>query len=134
MKYDSYGNVISESNPTFKSRHRFTGREFDSETGLQYYRARYYDSSTGRFVSEDPIGFASGDVNEYRYVSNTPANAVDPSGEKIDFQGAINKIRNFFKPAGKAKKKLENAQKKGKELAEKSKEVADIAGWDPFQF
>jgi RHS repeat-associated protein len=37
---------------------RYTGREFDAETGLYYYRARYYDPATGRFISEDPIGYA----------------------------------------------------------------------------
>ena len=40
---------------------KFTGREYDSATGLYYYRARWYDSSTGRFMSEDPMGFAAGE-------------------------------------------------------------------------
>lgn len=40
---------------------QYTGREFDTETGLYYYRARYYDPSTGRFLSEDPIGFSGVD-------------------------------------------------------------------------
>ena len=38
----------------------YTGREWDPETGLYYYRARYYDPKVGRFISEDPIGFAAG--------------------------------------------------------------------------
>ncbi|MBK9112497.1 MAG: hypothetical protein IPM88_12680 [Nitrospira sp.] len=45
-----------------------TGREFDSESGLYYYRARYYDALMGRFLQKDPIGFGSGDSNFYRYV------------------------------------------------------------------
>jgi RHS repeat-associated protein len=58
---------------------QFTGRENDG-TGLYYYRARYYDPQRQRFSSEDPIGFESGDVNLYAYVSNTPAIYVDPTG------------------------------------------------------
>jgi len=59
---------------------QFTGRENDGGTGLYYYRARYYNPVLGRFISEDPIGFAAGDVNLYAYVANSPTNAVDPSG------------------------------------------------------
>ncbi|MBY0516246.1 MAG: RHS repeat-associated core domain-containing protein [Bacteriovoracaceae bacterium] len=44
-------------------------------------RARYYDPSSGRFLSEDPIGFLGGDYNLYRYVGNNPILKVDPSGE-----------------------------------------------------
>ncbi|MEA1900480.1 MAG: RHS repeat-associated core domain-containing protein [Thermodesulfobacteriota bacterium] len=43
--------------------------------------ARYYDPQVGRFISEDPIGFAGGDVNLYAYVSNNPVMFVDPDGE-----------------------------------------------------
>ena len=59
---------------------QYTGRENDS-TGLYYYRARYYHPGLQRFVSEDPIGFAGGDPNLYSYVSNSPLNFTDPSGE-----------------------------------------------------
>jgi uncharacterized protein RhaS with RHS repeats len=45
-----------------------------------YYRARYYDASNGRFISEDPIGFDAGDGNLTRYVGNSPTNFRDPSG------------------------------------------------------
>jgi len=62
----------------------FTGREFDSETGLMYYRARYYDPVIGRFLSEDPIGFAGGDSNLSRYVLNSPYGYRDPSGKTSD--------------------------------------------------
>lgn len=58
----------------------FTGREWDKETGLYYYNARYYDPMEGRFVSKDPIGFDGGDVNLYAYVRNNPVNLKDPSG------------------------------------------------------
>ncbi len=58
----------------------FTGREWDPEIGLYYYRARYYDPKAGRFLSEDPIGFAGGDVNLYSYVWNNPTLFADPFG------------------------------------------------------
>ena len=80
IKYDSYGNVISESNPAIKTRYKYTGREFDAETEMQYNRARYYDAAIGRFMSEDPIGFAGGDANIYRYVSNRVTMLTDPTG------------------------------------------------------
>jgi RHS repeat-associated protein len=58
----------------------YTGRERDEETGLYYYRARYYDPAVGRFVSEDPMGFAAGDTNLVKYVGNRPTTSVDPTG------------------------------------------------------
>ncbi|MFA5652722.1 MAG: RHS repeat-associated core domain-containing protein, partial [Desulfomonilia bacterium] len=58
----------------------FTGREFDPETGLYFYRARYYDPMEGRFISKDPLGFAAGDVNLFGYVQNNPVNWIDPWG------------------------------------------------------
>jgi RHS repeat-associated protein len=78
--FDSYGNLVSETDGSFESRYSFTGREFDAETGLHYYRARYYDGELGRFVSQDPIGFIGGSTNLYRYVKNSPMDRTDPSG------------------------------------------------------
>jgi RHS repeat-associated protein len=57
----------------------FTGREADG-TGLDFYRARYYDPRLQRFLSADPEGFAAGDTNLYAYVRNTPTTLVDPTG------------------------------------------------------
>ncbi|MBC6419037.1 MAG: RHS repeat-associated core domain-containing protein [Prochloron sp. SP5CPC1] len=76
--YDSFGEVVSESNPGVDFRYGFTGRELEPETGLLYYRARYHDE--GRFISEDPIGFGGGDGNLYRYVGNGQTIFTDPSG------------------------------------------------------
>ena len=85
VTYDAFGNITSESNSSFGDRYKYTGREFDNETGLQSNRARYIDASTGRWTGEDPSGFAAGDVNLYRYVGNDPISRVDPSGLKADF-------------------------------------------------
>jgi RHS repeat-associated protein len=78
--YNAFGN-LSASTGAIVNPFRYTGREFDTETSLHYYRARNYDSSTGRFISEDPIGL-SGGVNFYRYVQNQPVNNSDPLGLK----------------------------------------------------
>jgi len=81
ISYDSFGSVIDETNPSIESRFLFTGRESDPETGLVYYRGRYKDGE--RFISEDPIGFAGGDGNLYRYTFNSPTNFTDPSGHCV---------------------------------------------------
>jgi RHS repeat-associated protein len=81
--FDSFGRVLSETNPGVKFRYGYTGRETDGETGLDYYRARYYDAANGRFISVDPIGFEAGDTNLYRYVGNSSTMATDPTGELL---------------------------------------------------
>jgi RHS repeat-associated protein len=80
IRYDSFGKVVSQSAPTAFFRFGYTGRETDTESGLMYYRARYYDPGVGRFISEDPLGFGGGDSNLYRYVFNNPINNNDPYG------------------------------------------------------
>ena len=78
--YGSFGNIISQTNSSNGDRFLFTGMEYDATTGIYYDHARYYDPTTGRFVSQDPKGFAAGDANLYRYARNSPAGAEDPSG------------------------------------------------------
>jgi RHS repeat-associated protein len=80
ITYDSFGKVVAQSNPSVEFRYGYTGREQDAETGLDYYRARYYDVANGRFISEDPIGFEGEDSNLTRYVGNNSINYTDPSG------------------------------------------------------
>jgi RHS repeat-associated protein len=77
--YDSFGNADGPG-PLAYTRYRYTGREIDADTGLYYYRARWYDSQVGRFITEDPIGFRGGDVNLYGYVWQNPLNFRDPRG------------------------------------------------------
>ena len=63
----------------------FTGRRLDDETGLYYYRARYYSPETGRFIQPDPIGYGDG-FNMYAYCKNNPINWIDPWGlDALDF-------------------------------------------------
>jgi RHS repeat-associated protein len=75
--YDTFGNASASG--SFVNPYRYTARDYDSETGLQYSRARYYDPALGRFISEDPLGFAGGD-SFYLYSENDPALLVDPFG------------------------------------------------------
>lgn len=75
-RYDSFGRMLLGVANAGLS---FTGREWDSEGQLYYYRARYYDPSVSRFDSEDPIGLEGG-VNLYRYAANNPNTLRDPYG------------------------------------------------------
>ncbi len=80
--YDSFGNIIALSG-TKLTDFAFTGRPFDDESGLYYFRARYYDPVAGRFTSPDPLGFVNG-IDLYAYTNNTPLNNLDPTGEFLD--------------------------------------------------
>ena len=79
--YDSFGNLVASSGSLVSS-FRYTGREFDTETSLYYYRARYYDAAGGRFLSEDPIRFKGGSTNFYNYALQDPVLLIDPSGKR----------------------------------------------------
>ena len=76
--YDSFGNLTASTGSVVNPL-QYTGRESDAETGLYYYRARYYDPNAGRFLSEDPSDF-NGGINFYAYVANNPINWIDPLG------------------------------------------------------
>ena len=76
--YDSYGKGTA-STGTLANPFQYAGREADSETGLLFNRARYFDPSAGRFLSQDPIRFRGG-INLYAYTRNNPVVRTDPSG------------------------------------------------------
>ena len=78
--YDYYyfGELKNQKN-RIKQPYKYTGREWDKETGLYFYRARYYDPEIGRFTQKDPIGFRGG-INLYGYVGGNPLNFIDPWG------------------------------------------------------
>jgi RHS repeat-associated protein len=78
IQYGLFGETIT-STGTSPNTLQYTGREFDEEIGLYYYRARYYDPEIGRFLNEDPLGFDAG-INFYIYVLN-PINFNDPEGK-----------------------------------------------------
>jgi RHS repeat-associated protein len=80
IRYDSFGKIVSQTVPALNPRFAYTGREWDSEIELYFYRARYYSPTVGRFIGEDPIGFTAGDGNLNRYVFNSPMRGTDPMG------------------------------------------------------
>ena len=80
ITYDSYGNIISDTNPNFKVPFGFAGGLYDSDTKLVHFGYREYDPAIGRWLSKDPLLFGGGDSNLYGYVLGDPVNLVDPWG------------------------------------------------------
>lgn len=82
--YTSFGQLVSETHPVAAATTTcligYTGRPFDNKTGLQNNLFRWYDPTTQRWASEDPIDLAAGQVNTTAYVNNSPLVATDPSG------------------------------------------------------
>jgi RHS repeat-associated protein len=89
-EYDPWGALLQGASSVG---YAFTGREWDPEAGLYYFRARYYSSSWGRFVGEDPIGLSGGDTNFFAYVLSNPIASVDPSGLQYIKNGTPGSIR-----------------------------------------
>ena len=103
IKYNAFGEIVSESNANIKHIFGFTARERDYESDLYYYRNRYYNPSTGRFLTTDPVEHDF--ENTYRYVDNDPVNFVDPSGLQKEFSmsqiNAISRLGRSSYSAGK---------------------------------
>ncbi len=80
IDYDSFGNIINDTNPSFTVPFGFAGGLHDRDTGLVRFGARDYDPTIGKWTAKDPIDFAGGDLNLYGYVGNNPVNFIDPYG------------------------------------------------------
>jgi len=106
-EYDEWGNITSQTE-TIENEFKYAGQIYDSETGLYYLRARYYDPTTGRFISKDsnegsivnPLS-----LNLYTYCVNNPIIFVDPSGNIyifsepiINTEQQLKATLEFFKP------------------------------------
>ena len=76
-EYDVFGAIRNETGTSDNTR-KFTGKEFDADSNLYYYGARYYDPYIGRFTQRDPIGDG---VNWYAYTYNNPLKYTDPTGQ-----------------------------------------------------
>ena len=93
--FDPFGNTTQSGSSTTNS-FAYTGRELDG-TGLYFYRARYYNPSLQRFISEDPLRLRAKTPNFYQYSYNSPTNFRDPSGLfTLDIGLAV----NFTLPVG----------------------------------
>jgi RHS repeat-associated protein len=100
--YDSFGNILEDTNPSFTMPFGFAGGLHDRDTGLVRFGYRDYDPEVGRWTAKDPIWFAGGDTDLYGYVLNDPVNAIDPyglilrPGAKFVIGKAIRPIVNGF--------------------------------------
>ncbi|NLY74415.1 MAG: hypothetical protein GX075_03840 [Firmicutes bacterium] len=78
--YLAFGKQFAKNTDTdFEELHSFTGKEYDPDTGLHYYNARWYDADLGRFISEDPVADPN-NPNLYSYTANNPLRWIDPTG------------------------------------------------------
>lgn len=109
--YDGFGRQTSGPQPTLDDTLRYTAREFEPHTGLGYYRHRWYDPSTGRFLQED-----TEEPWDYVYARNAPYVFADPSGETVAVEYAFLTKCNA-KKAAKAGKQFGNAAKTGIQAA-----------------
>jgi RHS repeat-associated protein len=94
--YNSDGEEIQSS--TIGNPYVFQGRQYDKETGIYYFRNRYYSPELRRFISRDPLGYDAGDINLYRFVGNNPYGGLDPMG--LEEFNSINWGISFIKGVG----------------------------------
>ncbi|MEW6067670.1 MAG: RHS repeat-associated core domain-containing protein [Nitrospirota bacterium] len=114
IDYDSFGNIINDTNPSFSIPFGFAGGLHDRDTGLVRFGARDYDPVIGRWTAKDPIDFYGGDANLFAYVGNNPVRWLDPYGLKWvstgtnwwefgweeDYPGQVEMIGNELKESG----------------------------------
>lgn len=130
--YDAFGNE-KNINPSDTNPFRYTGEYFDKESGSVYLRARYYDPTTGRFLSEDTYNGKATDplsLNLYTYCENDPVNFTDPSG-KAKYSSKV-KTRLATENDKKLKAEKERLELKKVESAiEQAKFLLKIQGANP---
>ncbi|MBU4316822.1 MAG: RHS repeat-associated core domain-containing protein [Proteobacteria bacterium] len=88
IDFDSFGNIIADTNPALAMPFGFAGGLHDKDTGLVRFGYRDYDPDTGRWTAKDPILFEGGDTDLYGYVLNNPVNLVDPEGLFVNLGAA----------------------------------------------
>ena len=80
ITYDTFGNILQDTNQNFKVPFGFAGGLHDRDTNLVHFGYREYDPLTGKWTAKDPIDFSGGDTNLYGYVLGDPVNFIDPTG------------------------------------------------------
>jgi RHS repeat-associated protein len=114
LDYYPYGGIVATNLDTVPQNYKFTGKERDSESGLDYFGARHYASALGRFMQADPVNIKKyrlvdpQRLNLYSYTRNSPTIAIDSDGKEIIFKDvqqatqALNaaRVRIAAKPTG----------------------------------
>jgi RHS repeat-associated protein len=97
--YDIWGNILTEgTSETIDNPFTYSGEYWDKTTSLQYLRARWYDPSMGRFISEDSY---EGEINSplslnrYTYGHNNPLTYIDPSGHRVEKGGGVESTNRY---------------------------------------
>ena len=89
VTYDTFGNILEDTNKEFHVPFGFAGGLQDSDTGLVHFGYREHDPYTGKWTAKDPIDFGGGDSNLYGYVLGNPVGFVDPEGKSAVATAAI---------------------------------------------
>ena len=118
MDYDTWGNVINDTNPGFQP-FGFAGGIYDLHTQLMRFGARDYDAVTARWASKDPIRFNGGDSNLFGYVLGDPVNLIDPDGE-----ASLDDRRSRSRNA--ARRQMNEAWERMREKSENFKEANEL--------
>jgi RHS repeat-associated protein len=129
--YDSFGKILSDSNPAVVVPFGFAGGLQDSDTGLVRFGLRDYDPEIGRWTAKDPIGFAGGDVDLFGYVQNNPVNWVDPWGlerwHPPDGNHTVGRPGTIVPPGGEIGKAIEERLGSGWEFGKNHDALVDKA-------
>ncbi len=129
-QYNVYGEADITS--SLNNPYMFTGRRYDPETGLYYYRARYYDPMMGRFLQVDPLEFYD-EINRYSYCQNDPLNCTDPLGLRKNMYTV--KCRDFSSMSDEEIEKLveefnREADRIRKELKRQRSDLHNLMNYD----
>lgn len=134
IDYDSFGNILSDSNPGFSVPFGFAGGLHDRDTGLIRFGTRDYDPATGKWTAKDPIDFAGGDLNLYRYVDIAgkpsiqtnlflythadPVNLIDPLGLQglWSYTGYLSPLNPYYSQVRAYENIVETGLRKGLEV------------------
>lgn len=126
QQYDSWGNTKNQST-TKTPQYGYQGRE-PNNTGLIYYRTRYYQPQTGRFTQQDPKGFIDG-INKYAYAVNSPINYSDPYGTSVNssaYTPSYTEDQNYFSSGSSFENIVDNVIDYGIDIASVGLTAFDI--------
>ena len=135
IEYVPFGEVfVEERNNIWNTPYLFNAKEFDEETGLYYYGARYYDPRVSLWISTDPKQESYFAFSSYVYCGNNPLICIDPNGKEWEDPAQAeklkakidNKITSIQKSILAQKARLESNQAKGKDISKQERKIADF--------